>query len=168
MSRASTTASWSSANLRAAARPGVGARVSRVSVPALTRRSLPRPRLALGPLPGQLALAFMIVASFTVVMFSSARESTLVPGSAVAFPHWMSGPLHGLFGGLTNHTKTLVLGFTVVLLAMLVAYGVVLASVRALSMRTLWICLAALLVIMLLGPPLQLTDVFNYLGYGRL
>jgi hypothetical protein len=132
------------------------------------RFSLPRPRLALGPLPGQLALAFMIVASFTVVMFSSARESTLVPGSAVAFPHWMSGPLHGLFGGLTNHTKTLVLGFTVVLVAMLVAYGVVLASVRTLSIRTLWICLTALLVIMLLGPPLQLTDVFNYLGYGRL
>ena len=136
---------------------------------ALGRRfSLPRPRIALGPLPGRLALAFMIAASFTVVMFSSARESPLVPGSAVAFPHWMSGPLHGLFGGLTNHTKTLDLGFTIVVLAMLVAYGVVLASVRTLSMRTLWTCLTVLVVIMLLGPPLQLTDVFNYLGYGRL
>ncbi len=136
--------------------------------PLERRFSLPRPRLALGPLPGQLALAFMIAASFTVVMFSSARESTLVPGSAIAFPHWMSGPLHGLFGGLTNHAKTLDLGFTIVMLAMLVAYGIVLASVRTLSMRTLWICLVVLLVIMLMGPPLQLTDVFNYLGYARL
>jgi hypothetical protein len=136
--------------------------------PLERRFSMPRARLALGPLPGQLALAFMIAASFTIVMFSSARESTLVPGSAVAFPHWMSGPLHGVFGGLTNHTKTLDLGFTIVVLSMLVAYGVVLASVHALSMRTLWACLAVLLVIMLLGPPLQLTDVFNYLGYGRL
>jgi hypothetical protein len=132
------------------------------------RLSLPRPRVALGPLPGQLALALMIAASFTVVMFSSARESTLVPRSSTAFPHWMSGPLHGLFGGLTNNTKTLDLGFTIVLLAMLVAYGVVLASVRTLSMRTLWICLVVLLAIMLMGPPLQLTDVFNYLGYARL
>jgi hypothetical protein len=132
------------------------------------RFSLPRVRIALGPLPGQLALAFMIAASFTVVMFSSARESTLVPGSAVAFPHWMSGPLHGLFGGLTNRTRTLDLGFTIVVLAMLVAYGIVLASVRTLSMRTLWTCLVVLVAIMLLGPPLQLTDVFNYLGYARL
>jgi hypothetical protein len=136
--------------------------------PLERRFSLPRPRLALGPLPGQVALAFMIAASFTVVMFSSARESTLVPGSAVTFPHWMSGPLHGVFGGLTNHTKTLALGFTIVVLLMLVAYGVVLASVHTLSMRTLWACLAVLLVIMLLGPPLQLNDVFNYLGYARL
>jgi hypothetical protein len=132
------------------------------------RFNLPRAQLALGPVAGQLALALMIAASFTVVMFSSARESTLVPGSAIAFPHWMSGPLHGVFGGLTNHVKTLDLGFTIVLLVMLAAYGVVLASVRTLSMRTLWTCLVLLVVIMLMGPPLQLTDVFNYLGYARL
>ena len=136
--------------------------------PLERRFSLPRPRLALGPLPGQLALAAMIVCAFTVVMFSSARESTLVPRSSTTFPHWMSGPLHGLFGGLTNNTRTLVLGFTIVLLAMLVAYGIVLASVRTLSLRALWTCLVVLVVIMLLGPPLQLTDVFNYLGYARL
>lgn len=152
----------------AATSPGDGTVALRPLAPLERRLSLPRPRVALGPLPGQLALAAMIVGAFTVVMFSSARESTLVPRSSTTFPHWMSGPLHGLFGGLTNNTKALSLGFTIVVLAMLVAYGIVLASVRTLSMRTLWICLVALLVIMLMGPPLQLTDVFNYLGYGRL
>jgi hypothetical protein len=148
--------------------PGDGTVALRPLAPLERRFSLPRPRLALGPLPGQLALAAMIMGAFAVVMFSSARESTLVPRSSTSFPHWMSGPLHGLFGGLTNNTKALSLGFTVVVLAMLAAYWVVLASVRRLSMRTLWICLVALLVIMLMGPPLQLTDVFNYLGYARL
>ncbi len=35
-------------------------------------------------------------------------------------------------------------------------------------MRVLWGCVIVLLAIMLMSPPLQLTDMFNYLGYARL
>ena len=132
------------------------------------RLSLPRARLALGPAAGWLGLATLIASAFTVVMFATARESPLVPRSATAFPGWLAGPLHGLFGSLTNNAKTIDLGLTIVLVAMLLAYGAVLASVRTLSMRVLWICVIVLLAIMLMSPPLQLTDMFNYLGYARL
>jgi alpha-1,6-mannosyltransferase len=130
--------------------------------------ALPRRRAAIAPWIGGLALAALLVGAFAVVVFASARQSVLVPSSPTAFPHWRSGPLHGIFGQLTNNTSTIDYGFTAVLLAMLVAYGVVLASLRALPMRVIWACVIALLVIMVLGPPLQLNDVFNYIGYARL
>src|SRR5205807_6974105 len=58
--------------------------------------------------------------------------------------------------------------FSAVLLLSLVAYGVVLAAVRSLSMRTIAICVVVIHAILLMSPPLQLTDLFNYLGYARL
>jgi hypothetical protein len=132
------------------------------------RLSLARPRLAVFRFAGWGALAALLAGAFAVVMFATAQESTLVPRSSTAFPNWMSGPLHGVFGQLTNNTKTLDFGFSLVLLGMLVAYGIAVASVRALSQRTIWACVLALMAIMLMSPPLQLTDVFNYLGYARL
>jgi hypothetical protein len=132
------------------------------------RLSLPRARLALSPAAGWLGLAILIASTFSVVMFATARESPLVPRSSTAFPAWLAGPMHGLFGSLTNNSKTIDLGLTLVLVAMLLAYCAVLASVRSLPMRVLWICVIVLLAIMLMSPPLQLTDMFNYLGYARL
>jgi hypothetical protein len=155
------------------------ARLSRVSVgPDTTvalhppvvgeRLSVPRTRLALGPTAGWLGLATLIASAFAVVMFATARESPLVPRSATAFPGWLAGPLHGLFGRLTNNMRTIDLGLTLVLVAMLLAYCAVLATARKLPMRAIWIAVVVLLVIMLMSPPLQLTDMFNYLGYARL
>ncbi len=43
-----------------------------------------------------------------------------------------------------------------------------LLAARSLSLRTIVIAVVAINVILLMGPPLQLTDVFNYLGYARL
>jgi hypothetical protein len=129
---------------------------------------LSRLRLAPGPLAGRVALGAQVAVAFIVVMFTSARESAIVPQSSLTYPSWMAGPLHGVFGGLTNNTSTLNLMFTLALLVTLVTYGVVLASARTLSMRTIWVSAAALVVIMLMGPPLLLTDIFNYLGYARL
>src|SRR5438270_260491 len=42
------------------------------------------------------------------------------------------------------------------------------AAVRTLSMKTIAIWIVAMHVILLMSPPLQLTDLFNYLGYARL
>jgi hypothetical protein len=151
---------------------GAGQSDTTVALPRLApfgrRLSLPRLRLAVSPYAGWLALLTIIASAFATVMFSTSRESTLVPRSAIAFPGWMSGPLHGLFGGLTNNMKTLELGLSVVLIAMFIAYGIVLWSVRSISVRLLWVCVLALLAIMVMSPPLQLTDLFNYLGYARL
>ena len=51
---------------------------------------------------------------------------------------------------------------------MCAAYVVAVAAVRTLSMRAIVVWVVALHAILLLGPPLQLTDLFNYLGYARL
>ena len=132
------------------------------------RRAQAGRRSVLRPSIGVVGLAALIVGALAVVLFSSARESVLVSNSPTAFPSWLAGPLHGLVGGLPNKTNTLDVGFTAVLLGMLAAYGLVLATVRALPERLIWASVVVLVAIMTLGPPLQLNDVFNYLGYARL
>jgi Glycosyltransferase family 87 len=131
-------------------------------------RAVPRPQVTLGPLAGRLALASMLVGALTVVVFATAQPSTLVPSSYLGFPHWESGPLHGLFGHITSNATALNIGLSVVVVAMGVAYGVALLAVRTLSMRMIVVCIVALHVILLMSPPMQLTDLFNYLGYARL
>jgi hypothetical protein len=137
-------------------------------LPLRARRTLPRPRIALGPVAGRIALATLIVGAFCVVMAATADPSVLVPRSTQTFPGWEAGPLHPLFGRLIANPQTLGLAFSGVIAAMLVAYGIVLGATRSLSTRTIVICIVALHLILLMSPPLQLTDLFNYLGYARL
>jgi Glycosyltransferase family 87 len=120
------------------------------------------------PAYGLAALGVLVAGCLAVVVFATTGPSVLVARSVYAFPGWMAGPLHGLFGQLIKDRPTLNYGLSVVLLAMTVAYGIALAAVRALSMRTIVIAVVALHVVMLLSPPLALTDLFNYLGYARL
>jgi len=139
------------------------------SLPAIGARvSLPRVRTAFGVRSARAALSVLILGAFAVVVFATSRSSPLVPRSNMGFPHWESGPLHGLFGHLPGSWNTLNLGLSAVLVAMLIAYGIVALSVRSLSMRTIAIAVVALHVILLMTPPFQLTDLFNYLGYARL
>jgi hypothetical protein len=128
-----------------------------------------RSRLALArPVYGVLALGALLAGSLAVVVFATAEPTILVPRSRFDFPGWLSGPLHGVFGRLIANPHALSYGFSAVVVAMTVAYGVALASVRLLSMRTIVIVVVALHMVLLLSPPLQLTDLFNYLGYARL
>jgi hypothetical protein len=132
------------------------------------RLTLPRYRVALGPLAGRLALAALVLCSLALVAFAVSGPSVLVPRSNEVFPGWEAGPLHLLFAGLPNDPNTLSYGLSLLLVAMLASYGVALAAVRTLSMRAIVICVLALHAILLMSPPLQLTDMFNYLGYARL
>jgi hypothetical protein len=117
---------------------------------------------------GRVGLAILILGTFAVVACAAADPSILVPRSNQTFPNWEAGPLHGIFPRLIADPQTLGLAFSGVLVAMIVAYGLVLGAVRTLSMRTIAICVVLLHAILLLSPPLQLTDLFNYLGYARL
>ena len=51
---------------------------------------------------------------------------------------------------------------------MCLADYVALGAVTSFSMRVIVLCVLALHVVLLMGPPLTLTDLFNYLGYARL
>ncbi len=145
---------------------------STLALPALATRGrlprLPLARVLARPAAARAALAVMVLGTFAVVAFATGRQNTLVPSSYLAYPRWESGPLHGLARYLPAGYLTLSIGFSVVVLMMLAAYGVVLAAIRTLSMRTIVICIIALHAIVLMSPPQQLTDVFNYLGYARL
>ncbi len=133
------------------------------------RLTLPRGRVALHPLAGPSAAVTLILGALAVAAFSSAGPSVLVPRSTVTFPGWEAGPLHLLSDWLpTNNDTALSIGLSVVVVAMTVAWGVMLGSVRRFSMRSIAVLVVALHVILLMTPPLPLTDLFNYLGYARL
>jgi hypothetical protein len=125
-------------------------------------------RIAVAPAAGRVALACLVVGTFAVVAFATAGVNILVPRSYLTYPTWEAGPLHALFRWLPTDYWALSIGFSVVGVAMLAAYAVLLASVRTISMRAIVICIVAVHAIVLLSPPQQLTDVFNYLGYARL
>lgn len=114
------------------------------------------------------AIGFLIAVTATTALFASSGPSILVPRSTASFPNWMAGPLHGLFGHLPESRPSLEILSSVALVAMFCAYGMALAFVRTVSMRALWVVVGVLAVLVLLTPPLQLTDVFDYLGYARL
>jgi hypothetical protein len=139
----------------------------RLGLPGLSA-SLPRPHFRVGRRTSGLAMAVLIVGTFAVVAAAAGGPSILVPRSNQLFPNWEAGPLHDIFSRLINDPQTLGLAFSGVLVAMTVAYGLVLASVRVVSMRTIAIVVIVLHAILLLSPPLQLTDTFNYLAYARL
>jgi Glycosyltransferase family 87 len=132
------------------------------------RLRLPRLRVDAHPIFARLALGSLVLGSLAVVAFARSGPTVLVPESSQVLPPWEAGPLHLLLGRLPHDVQTLTVGFSYMLVAMLVAYLVLVAAVRTLTMRTILISVIALHVIFLMGPPLQLSDLFNYLGYARL
>jgi hypothetical protein len=150
--------------------PGDAA-VTLPAIPALDGRAVlqrARARLASDRLSARIALATLILGTLVVTVFETAHPTVLVPRSSLSFPLWEAGPLHLIDKWLPTNTKALQVGFSAIVVAMLIAYGVVLSSVRTLSMRTIAIFVLAAHAILLLTPPGQLTDLFNYLGYARL
>ncbi|MGN6171150.1 MAG: glycosyltransferase 87 family protein, partial [Solirubrobacteraceae bacterium] len=144
--------------------------VGRVPGPPTGHERLARGRtgLDLPQVAAWVAIGFLIAVTATIAMFASSGPSILVPRSTVSFPGWMAGPLQGLFGHLPDARPPLEIFSSVALIGMFCAYGIALAFIRTVSMRALWVVIGVLAVLALLTPPLQLTDVFDYLGYARL
>ncbi len=124
--------------------------------------------LELGATAGRIAIASLLIGAFVLVVFATGRASVLVPRSSFGFPHWMAGPLHFLFGRPTAHFSALQFSYSGLVLIMTAAYFTAVLAWRTLSTRVIVITVVALHVILLLAPPMQLTDLFNYLGYARL
>jgi hypothetical protein len=143
-----------------------------ISLPRLgsfgARWALPRPSLAASRTTGLVALAIVSVCTVAVVLAAASSPSVLVPRSANAFPGWFAGPLHGLLGSLGSRNAPVDLGLTVVLIVIGLAYLAAVAAAHTFSARTVIACIVVLHAVLLLSPPLQLTDVFNYIGYARL
>jgi len=127
-----------------------------------------RPWVTLGPVAGRIAIGTLIAATFAIVAAASSGPSILVPRSNQIFPNWEAGPLHMVIPRLITDPDTVGLIFSCVLVVMLVAYAAALAAIDTLSLRTIALTVVGLNLILLLSPPMQLTDLFNYLGYARL
>src|SRR5256714_10406627 len=109
------------------------------------------------------ALAGMVVVAFLLAAEVASAPSQFVRWSLeIGYPGWLRGPLDGLAEPIT--VKGFI-GLTILL------YGLYLVVVwTADAVRTSWalVAIVALHLIFLLGPPMYLTDVFNYLGFARL
>lgn len=127
-----------------------------------------RRRVGAGKVPGHVALLGLLAGVAAIVVFAAAAPSLLVSRGGVPFPAWLSGPLHGPFGRITEDRQTLEFGLSAVLVAMAVAYAAALLWSRALSMRAVVVFVAVVHAILLLSPPLESSDLFTYLAYARL
>jgi alpha-1,6-mannosyltransferase len=172
--RQDSTQSDGSVVLAAGTSPGAGTGTAESTpglpklAPLASRLTVRPARITLGGTAGRIALGVLLLGALLVVLFSTAHSSALVPTSQYNFPSWEAGPLHGLFGYFTLDQNSIDMDFSAVVVLMLVAYGAVLLAVRSLSLRVIVVCVVALNLLLLMGPQLQLTDLFNYLGYARL
>jgi Glycosyltransferase family 87 len=143
---------------------------------ATHRQTRPRRQpFAIPAAAGPIALAVLFASCVAIVVTASGVPSVLVQGSGSLFPGWLGGPLNAFFAEpiheLLGHgafSFDFGYAYSAVFLVMLIAYAVVLCCARTLSMRAIAIAVAAMYAVILLSPPLELSDLFNYLGYARL
>jgi len=112
----------------------------------------------------------VILACCALVVIASADRPSLLAATTTQgyFPHWMAGPLGGLWPSLTRNSKGLKYLFSGAIVLMYVSYLVGLRYVPRLPARWAITAVVAAHAIMFLSPPLALTDIFNYVNYGRM
>ena len=130
-----------------------------------------------GPLAGasrgvwvaRLSLVAIVLLSLFLVVMAADRPSGLSPTTHTSFfPRWMAGPLGGLWPSLTGNGDTVKYYFTAAVVAMYCCYLLVLRFVSGLAARAVITTIIAAHLIYLLAPPMALTDIFNYINYGRM
>jgi hypothetical protein len=115
------------------------------------------------------ALATILICALVVVLGAADRPSFLSAPSHVGFfPRWLAGPLGGLWPGFTRSPAVQKSLLTGALVVMFVAYLLSVKHVQRLPARWAIAALIAAHAILLLSPPLALTDIFNYINYGRM
>jgi len=110
-----------------------------------------------------LSLLFVVMAADRPSLFAATTHTGFFPG-------WMAGPLGGLWPGLTRDGTTLRWMFSAMMAAMYAGYLVALRYVPGMRLSARWaiVTVVAVHAILLLAPPMSLTDIFNYINYGRM
>jgi hypothetical protein len=137
---------------------------------ALSRAGLAWTRLRTGrsERAARFALGGMVAAAALLVLVSAARPSGLAPPTAGGAYGWLVGPFDGLAEAFPDDPVLASATFSALIAAMFGCWLALLAGVRAVGTRAVVGAVALLHALFLLGPPLPLTDVFNYLNYARL
>jgi hypothetical protein len=139
----------------------------------LLRWLRPQGRSDADAVSGRRAVAFALTAivglSLLLVVMAANRPSLLSPTTHNNFyPRWMAGPLGGLWPGLTGNSTTLKVLFSIAVVVMYLCYLLVLRRSGAVPARWVIATVLAVHVVFVLSPPLALTDIFNYINYGRM
>jgi hypothetical protein len=136
--------------------------------PLLPRIALPQAPIRWQRIGARAALAALLAGCAALLAFGVLGAPAFVWHSGSAFPAWMAGPLHSLLPATRPQGQAPSLYFAGVSVAMLFAYAVALLYARSLSTKAIWAFVLASQALLVLGPPLQGTDIFNYIGYARL
>jgi hypothetical protein len=113
-------------------------------------------------------VASVVGAVAWLAMAAAERPSSLSPPTIRTPALWLLGPLHGLLPGLTTGAARLHSDMVVALVVAGVGWAVAWAAAPAVRPGVLIGASAVAQTILVLGPPLPLTDVFNYELYGRM
>jgi hypothetical protein len=144
--------------------------------PPGSKRSLPPAAQSLGRVYPKLlevlapvALLGLVVPGVMLVALTAAHPNFMVPTSnSLYFPAWMAGPLRGLWPGRPLGEHAVHTWVTVFLTTMYMSYVTVVALSGKLRVHWVIGAILAIHLAFLLAPPLQYTDVFNYVNYGRM
>src|SRR3954468_11622021 len=137
-------------------------------LPPRIRHPVVGPAVSPAQAGGILALAGSVAVSLWVALAAAERRSFLSPPARMDFAAWLVGPLGRRLPSLTPSTVTLRTELVVALGLLAICW--LAASALAPKVRLEWVVAALVLVHVFyaLGPPLSLTDLFNYLHYGRM
>jgi hypothetical protein len=145
------------------------------ATPAAHRMRVPRPHARAGALStfttgalGTAALGVAVGMCAAIALAAAERPSFLSGPARHGFPAWMVGPLAHRIPALTRHPDALARDFTIALIVLTAAWLIATLCAPRLHAAVVWTAVGASQVLMVLGPPLSLTDVFNYLHYGRM
>lgn len=116
------------------------------------------------------ALTLLVVGSLLLVVIAANRPSLFSATTHTGFfPGWMAGPLGGLLPWMTRNSTALKYLFTGTIAVMYVSYLFAFAyAPKRLPMRWTIAAVIAANVVFFLAPPMALTDIFNYINYGRM
>lgn len=115
------------------------------------------------------AAAGAIVGLCSALVLAAAERPSFLSGPArKGFPSWMVGPLAGRFSSLPDSPPALEADLVRVLIGLGVLWLVIWLCARWVPAVVLCGAIVLSYVVLLLGPPLSLTDIFNYLHYGRM
>ena len=117
------------------------------------------------------ALAGLLVslaASAWLVLAAAERPSVLSPPTIRAAHRWLLGPLSGALPNLTTDVTRLRADLTLALAVLFAAWLVAWISAPALPLWAVGGAVGLAQVVFGLGPPQPLTDMFNYVVYGRM
>jgi hypothetical protein len=116
------------------------------------------------------ALVVLVAGSLFLVVAAANRPSLFSATTHTGFfPGWMAGPLGGLLPWMTRSSKALRYLFTGTVVLMYVAYLFAFAyAPRRLPTRWTIAAVVCANAVFFLAPPMALTDIFNYINYGRM